>query len=408
MSKMEVKVVRIKKKANHPNADRLTIYNVGGYNCISNKLEDGSDRYNVGDLVVYIPENALLPEWLLKAMGFWNEEKQQGTMAGSAGNRVKPVKLRGIYSEGVLYPAKTIEGLSESVIESYGYNEDTRLIFNEQGGYVGFKPAIEGEDVSEFLGITKWEPPIPVGMAGEMFNSGKMRPSYDIEPIQKYMNVFIEGEIVEYTEKCHGTQTAIVFCKDETHPEAFGEDKNIFLFSKGLGDKGLSVKNVERNANNAYLRAFKECDIEAKVKSSYLWNKESTRKLVVFGETYGVQDLKYGLANGQVDFILFDVWVEEDFQGDITQRYLNFENCKLFAEDAKIKRVPSLYVGPFSVETLQEYTSGNTAIADVKQIREGVVVRPQMERYHEEIGRVILKSVSEAYKLRKGEVTEFN
>ena len=68
MANFECKVVKIEKKANHPNADRLTIYNIGGYNCISNKLPDGSDRYNVGDLVVYIPENALLPEWLLKKM----------------------------------------------------------------------------------------------------------------------------------------------------------------------------------------------------------------------------------------------------------------------------------------------------------------------------------------------------
>lgn len=70
MANFECKVVKIEKKANHPNADRLTIYNIGGYNCISNKLPDGSDRYNVGDLVVYIPENALLPEWLLKKMDF--------------------------------------------------------------------------------------------------------------------------------------------------------------------------------------------------------------------------------------------------------------------------------------------------------------------------------------------------
>lgn len=58
MANFECKVVKIEKKANHPNADRLTIYNIGGYNCISNKLPDGSDRYNIGDLVVYIPENA--------------------------------------------------------------------------------------------------------------------------------------------------------------------------------------------------------------------------------------------------------------------------------------------------------------------------------------------------------------
>jgi hypothetical protein len=71
MANFECKVVKIEKKANHPNADRLTIYNIGGYNCISNKLPDGSDRYNVGDLVVYIPENALLPEWIIIFIGIF-------------------------------------------------------------------------------------------------------------------------------------------------------------------------------------------------------------------------------------------------------------------------------------------------------------------------------------------------
>ena len=71
MANFEVKVVKIDSKENHPNADRLTIYKIGGYTCISNKLVDGSDRYNVGDLVVYIPSDSILPEALLKKMEFW-------------------------------------------------------------------------------------------------------------------------------------------------------------------------------------------------------------------------------------------------------------------------------------------------------------------------------------------------
>lgn len=104
MANFEVNVCKIDSKEKHPNADKLTIYHIGGYTCISNKLEDGSDRYNEGDLVVYIPSDSLLPDWLLMKMGFWDFEKHKGTLNGSKGNRVKDMKLRGIFSSGLLLP----------------------------------------------------------------------------------------------------------------------------------------------------------------------------------------------------------------------------------------------------------------------------------------------------------------
>ena len=56
-----------------------------------------------------------------------------------------------------------------------------------------------------------------------------------------------------------------------------------------------------------------------------------------------------------------------------------------------------------------ELTDGKTTYGKNKdQIREGVVIRPLNERFVDDLGRVMLKSVSQAYKLRKGETTEYN
>lgn len=408
MANFECKVVRIEKKANHPNADRLTIYNIGGYNCISNKLEDGSDRYNVGDLVVYIPENAVLPKWLLKRMGFWDEEKGKGILAGKEGNRVKPLKLRGIYSEGVLYPTQTIkehdEGLDGSVAEAYGYTKDSKFIFHDASEYVRFVEAVEGKDYAEFLEITKYEEPIPATMGGEIFNGGtEIVVPYDVEPIQKHMDAFAEGEMFEATEKLHGTQTRFIFTKGITHPETFGENKDIYIASKGQGDKGLFFKNNDSNSHSYYVRAFKLNDIENKVVNSKLY--QESEMLTLYGETIGMQDLKYGLTNGHIGYRLFDVYVGKPRQG----RFLNYEECKAFAEEVGIERVPSLYVGEYSFEKVMELTDGKTTYGKNKdQIREGVVIRPLNERFVDDLGRVMLKSVSQAYKLRKGETTEYN
>ncbi len=107
MSNFAVRVRRIEEPViDHPNADRLSIIKVGDFLCISGKLEDGSHRYAQGDYVAYIPEAAILPEWLLKRLDFWNEETGKGTLNGPDGNRVKTIKLRGIVSTGILYPVE--------------------------------------------------------------------------------------------------------------------------------------------------------------------------------------------------------------------------------------------------------------------------------------------------------------
>ena len=406
MSNFDVKVRKIDSKEAHPNADRLTIYHIGGYTCISNKLEDGSDRYNVGDLVVYIPSDSLLPQWMLKKMGFWDEANSKGTLCGKDGNRVRPCKLRGVFSEGLLFPCLTVKEFDEGFTVLAEQKPTDKFVWNESSneGYVKYVLADEGEPMDEFLGIEKYEPAIPATMAGDVFNGGtEIVIPYDVEPIEKYMNSLIDGETVEFTEKIHGTQTRFTFTKGITHHETFGKNKDVYISSKGMGNKGLFLKDNPTNDNSYYVRAFRELNIEDKVKNTDLYKDNDM--LTLYGETYGMQDLKYGLDNGKIGFRLFDVYVGKPHFG----RYLDFNECKAFAEELGIERVPSLYVGPYSMDKVKEYTDGKTTCGtNLNQIREGIVIRPLNERYEDELGRVMVKSVSQAYKLRKGETTEYN
>lgn len=81
-------------------------------------------------------------------------------------------------------------------------------------------------------------------------------------------------------------------------------------------------------------------------------------------------------------------------------------------QDKKFKELDqhnkALYVGPYSKEVVLAHTDGNTTLTMKKQIREGVVVKSYDEIRNQHYGRKIAKSVSEAYLLRKGEVSEFN
>lgn len=404
MASFEVNVCRITSKEKHPNADRLTIYHIGGYTCISNKLEDGSDRYNEGDLVVYIPSDSLLPDWLLMKMGFWDFEKHKGTLTGSKGNRVKPLKLRQVFSEGVLYPVSTIKEYDEGLDIPEGYTNKDLFIFKDTIDGVIFMPVHEGDDVSDFLEITKYEPEIPTSMSGEKFYGGDIVEHYDVEPIQKYEDILEEGEEVVFETKVHGTNCRWMFSHTQTNEETFGKNKNVFIASKGMGDKGLFFKDNEKNLNNVYCKPFREENIEEKVLNSTYY--KDGYDVTVCSEIYGsgIQDLTYGMENGKFTYIVFDVYVGNKGKG----RYLNYDELKAFCEECDLKMIDVLYRGPYSKEKVKEFTDGfDTIGTNPKQIREGIVIKPLNERWDMKIGRVMVKSVSEVYKLRKGG-TELN
>lgn len=101
MSNFEVKVQKIYIKP-HPNADALELGNIGSPDGWQVVVKKG--QYKTGDLVAYIGENSVVPEWVLRKYGFWNEEKNIGMLAGSKGDRVKAVRLRQEFSLGICIP----------------------------------------------------------------------------------------------------------------------------------------------------------------------------------------------------------------------------------------------------------------------------------------------------------------
>ena len=392
MAEFECRVVCVDDVIDHPNADRLTIVKIGGFNCISNKLEDGSWRYNKGDLVVYIPEAAVLPEWLLKQMDFWDAEKNKGALNGPYGDRVKAIKLRGVVSQGVLYPV-------EHNIH-YWVNGATK------DNVVRQVPVKVGNDVAEFLGITKYEPPVPNFLAGDVKALYGKTLKFDVENIQKYPDILQENEEVVMSEKLHGT-----FCGLALYPGLDDSDflnKNMFAFSKGLGAAGLVFKFNEKNEGNVYVKALVESTRSIILLADYLKKDFGVQPVYVLGEVFGrgIQDLHYGLD--KPDFRAFDIYVGEPDKGRfLTANEIEDAKYYLFSLDCALKWVPVLYRGPFDKKILESVRDGKDAIS-ASNVREGVVIRSAVERHCDEIGRVMLKAVSPNYLLRKGNTTEFN
>ena len=389
MAEFEVLVRRITQPViNHPNADRLTIISIDGFQCIANKFEDGSWRYSVGDLVVYIPEQSVLPEWLLKKNGFWDADRNKGLLHGAAGNRVKAIKLRGIVSQGILYPVHQQE--DSAWLETADYPE---YVYEVQ----------EGQDVSNALGIIKFEPTLPAHMAGQMgFLYGKTI-KYDIENIQRHQTLFWARDHVTVTEKLHGTNVQIGCFTDFVQESLTSIDGlNFYVTSKGLGAKGHILKNIPENDNNVYVKTLRKFLESPAI--DFLQSKKNTFKTVqIIGEIIGpgIQDLTYGLKEPELR--VFDIMVDGEYLSAI-------RDFPKFCDALFLDRVPLLYSGYFDTETLLDLRDGKTLIRfGGNQIREGIVIKDSFETKNEHFGRKILKWVSPDYLLRKNpDATEFS
>ncbi|MFI5476196.1 RNA ligase (ATP) [Streptomyces cacaoi] len=335
----------------HPNADALELAQVGLYRAVVAK-----GAYRTGEAALYIPEQSVLPTGLVEELGL------TGRLAGSRSDRVKAVRLRGELSQGIVCRP--------------GVLADVDLA----------QAAAQGTDFAERLGIVKWVPPIPPTMSGDVEAAPDLLPWVDIENIQRYPGIFEPGEPVILTEKLHGSACLLTYVADE---------ERVYVSSKGFGSKSLALTEDPRNL---YWRAVRGHGVPEA--AARLAERLGARRIGVFGEVYGagVQDLTYG-ADGRRDtlgYAVFDVSAEID--GVV--RWLDAAELL----DGELPLVPRLFEGPYDSERVLEIATGRETVSGRGlHLREGVVIRPTVERYSPVTGgRAIAKAVSGAYLTRKG------
>ncbi|WP_416969100.1 RNA ligase (ATP) [Streptomyces sp. 4F14] len=335
----------------HPNADALELAQVGLYRAVVAK-----GVYRTGDVAVYIPEQAVLPAGLIEELGL------TGRLAGGKADRVKAVRLRGELSQGIVCRPAALDGVDLG------------------------RAASEGTDFAEALGITKWVPPIPPTMSGDVEPAPELVPWVDIENIQRYPGIFTPGEPVVLTEKLHGSACLLTYVADE---------ERVYVSSKGFGAKSLALKEDPRNL---YWRAVHGHGVPEA--AARLAARLGARRVGIFGEVYGegVQDLSYG-ADGRresLGYAVFDVAAEVD--GAV--RWLDAGALL----EGELPLAPRLFEGPYDSERVLALASGRETVSGRGlHLREGVVIRPAVERYSAVVGgRAIAKAVSPAYLTRKG------
>ncbi|MDR6978787.1 RNA ligase (TIGR02306 family) [Streptomyces sp. 3330] len=335
----------------HPNADALELAQVGLYRAVVPK-----GVYRTGEAAVYIPEQSVLPAGLVEELGL------TGRLAGSRSDRVKAVRLRGELSQGIVCRPTALADVDLALA------------------------AARGTDFAERLGIVKWVPPVPPTMSGDVEPAPDLLPWVDIENIQRHPGIFEPGEPVVLTEKLHGSACLLTYVADEGR---------VYVSSKGFGSRSLALTEDPRNL---YWRAVRGHGVPEA--AARLAERLGARRIGVFGEVYGagVQDLTYG-ADGRRDtlgYAVFDVSAEID--GVV--RWLDAAELL----DGELPLVPRLFEGPYDSERVLEIATGRETVSGRGlHLREGVVIRPAVERHSPVTGgRAIAKAVSGAYLTRKG------
>jgi RNA ligase (TIGR02306 family) len=358
MATFEVTIETITVKP-HPDADRLELAVVGLYNVVVPK-----GVYTTGDKVLYIPEYAVLPQELVSALGL------DGKLSGSKKDRVKPVKLRGALSQGVVAPLTVLP-------------EGTDL------GLGDFAPV---------LGITKYQPAIPTSMSGDVEGKPELVKWIDIENLKKFPHTFNETNRVHVSEKVHGSCTLFTTVYED------GAAVERIVTSKGLGEKQIALKESE---NVIYWRTVKEQNLEgfADFIRTTLTGEgvADIVKVAVFGEVYGskVQDLHYGKTGGELGYMAFDSYV---MTADGNGFWVNPQELTDLATQFGVPVVPTLFVGQFNLDKVIELASGpETVSGEGKHIREGVVIRLTDRPFGYSDGAAqVAKYVSDDYLTRKG------
>lgn len=339
----------------HFNADSLEVATVYGFQVIVKK-----GHYKPGDMVVYIPVDSILPQWLEDRL-FPHTKNADGKMVPPKvklnNGRVRQIRLRGLASQGMLVNTHDV------------------------ADKVNFKKAHNEGNLAEELGITKYEPPTPKFQrpsgGPKLRNKPHTNPYFraynGIANIKWLPNMFKDEEVVIQC-KLHGSH--IRWGKAPFAANTLWKKvKKVF----GLTPKFESVygsNNVELTnktdyqgyyGGDVYGAALARLGAFDKTKDGEFWHGELIGPGIQKGYTYG---------HAEHHVVVFDVRV---VQPDGTQKWLNPEEAEALAKERGFDFVPVLYKGPFSADKVEECTSGPSVYDPKEKIREGCVVKSRLK-----------------------------
>lgn len=217
----------------HPNADKLDIATIDGWQLVTAK----DNNFKAGDMVIYCEIDSWIPT---EVAPFLSKGKEAREYNGVKGERLRSIKLRGELSQGLILPINGYEG-----------------VFNE------------GDDVSEILNIQKWERPLSPQLQGQA--KGYFPPflrKTDQERIQNQFGRMRKehfDDTYEVTLKLDGSSMTVFYNNGEF----------------GICSRNLELKINDENKENAFIKKVIELGLEEKLRAY-------GKNIAIQGELWGI------------------------------------------------------------------------------------------------------------------------
>ncbi len=320
-----------------PGADAIEVATVGGWRVVVKKGE-----YSAGDLAIYCE----IDSWIPNTIAPFLSKGEPKEYSGVKGERLRTIRLRGQLSQGLLLH---------------------RLVALDKIGEIH-----EGMDVTDLLGIQKFEPPIPAQLAGEvrgMFPG--VVPKTDQERVQ---NLTEELKIwqdlqFEVTEKLDGT--SCTFYLDD--------DGDLHACSRNL--------DLKYNPDNTFWKIAEQHNIAANMIAGGLKNFAIQGEII--GE--GIQGNKYKLLGQK--FFVFDIY------NVVTGKYLSSKERMLLCNTLGLNHTPVInfvFAMSHGVGALLNLAEGASVLYP-KTEREGLVFKCIQDP------SIHFKSISNRFLIKNGE-----
>jgi len=280
------------------------------------------NEFSDGDLCVYVVTDTILPE------------KPDFEFLRNKHFRIKPIRLRGQSSNGICFPMsilpmfKKAEGVETSVFEKYDV----------------------GDDVADLLGITHYEKPVPLNLAGQAYGH---LPGFlimtDEDNLRSYPDALAEliGKEYYITRKDDGS-SGTFFLKD-----------GVF----GVCSRRIHLKE---DANNGFWQMAEKYNLEAALRE-YFGDVPTALQGEVVGP--GIQGNPLGLKG--VELHLFSILNIAD------RKYLPKSVIKDVCDKCGIPMVTIVEEGVSFSHTVESLISlANELKYPNGKPAEGIVIRP--------------------------------
>jgi RNA ligase (TIGR02306 family) len=322
-----------------PEADKICAYGVDGWFVV-----DSVGKYQVDDLIVFLEVDSWVPTELAP---FLSKGKEPRAFEGVRGERLRTVKLRGQISQGLLLP------ILEDTLKGAG------ILISE------------GLDLTDHLGIKKWERPMNAQLAGmARGNFPALVPKTDQARIQNLTRNFpkLQEDTWSITEKLDGSSCTFYL-------DLFGEFH--------VCSRNLDLKQTE---GNTFWQLALQLDIEG------IMRRHSLSGMAIQGEMIG-EGIQGNQYKTRLDFYVYDMY------NTSTGEYILPIQLESACKRLGLKHVPILVsntdIKQQTIQSIIDFAEGKSQLNGSE--REGVVFKSNT------VHDLSFKAISNKWLLKGGE-----